>query len=112
MPRYDFVKKFVMETEPKSIVDLGCAECKFVKEIATWSNAKRIIGVDFDPKVLDDSRRVFNSKFDSNYNQGFRRKEDTLLQVLLTIIVKQFAYYHTSVFLRSGLCRRCDKRGR
>ena len=93
MPRYDFVKKFVMETEPKSIVDLGCAECKFVKEIATWSKAKRIIGVDFDPNVLDNSRRVFNSKFDSNYNQGFRREEDALLQVLYHCLVQSFCSF-------------------
>ena len=47
------------------------------------NSAQKIIGVDFDVNVLENSRimNIFNSKFDSNYNQGYRREQDALLQV-------------------------------
>ena len=38
------------------IVDLGCAECKFLKRLLDLPRAREIVGVDFDHDLLEESK--------------------------------------------------------
>ena len=43
LQRYDYVLDYVEKTKAKTVIDLGCAECKFVRELAKLQ-LKRVVG--------------------------------------------------------------------
>ena len=46
LQRYDYVLNYVEKTKAKTVIDLGCAECKFVRELAKLQ-LKRVVGTVF-----------------------------------------------------------------
>jgi 2-polyprenyl-3-methyl-5-hydroxy-6-metoxy-1,4-benzoquinol methylase len=78
--RYDFVKKYIREAGANSVIDLGCAECKFVKELAMM-DLRRVIGIDLDRTVLENGSNYFKPDFDDYYNPFYIRQEPVLVEV-------------------------------
>ena len=78
--RYDFVKKFIAQSGARTVIDLGCAECKFVKELVQL-DLRRVIGVDLDKSVIETGSNYFKPNFDEINNPYFQRTEPILLEV-------------------------------
>ena len=78
--RYSFVKKYILRTKARTVIDLGCGEAKFVRELAQM-NLRRVIGIDFDKYVLDIGSNYMKPNFDDHYNPGFKRKENLLIEL-------------------------------
>lgn len=77
---YHFVKKLISELNAKTVIDLGCAECKFVKELAMM-NLRRVIGIDLDGQIIKTGSNYFKPNFDDCYNLYYHRKEPLLIEV-------------------------------
>ena len=78
--RYDFVKKHIERTQAQTVIDLGCAECKFVKELAKM-DLRRVIGIDLDRQVIDNGSNYFKPNFDDYNNPYYQRKENLLIEL-------------------------------
>jgi len=63
LQRYDYVLNYVEKTKAKTVIDLGCAECKFVRELAKLQ-LKRVVGT-----VLCRFFRSFILKFRNRYSK-------------------------------------------
>ena len=74
------MKKFILRTKARTVIDLGCGEAKFVRELAQM-NLRRVIGIDFDKYVLDIGSNYMKPNFDDLYNPGFKRKENLLIEL-------------------------------
>ena len=78
--RYDFVKKHIERTKAQTVIDLGCAECKFVKELAKM-DLRRVIGIDLDRHVIDNGSNYFKPNFDDYNSPYYQRKENLLIEL-------------------------------
>ena len=67
------------------MIDLGCAECKFVKELVQL-NLRRVIGVDLDKGVIETGSNYFKPNFDEINSPYFQRTEPILLEVINFVI--------------------------
>ncbi|MEQ2313435.1 Small RNA 2'-O-methyltransferase [Ameca splendens] len=44
--RHQFVIDFVIKNKPKQVADLGCGECKLLKQLKFHRNIELLVGVD------------------------------------------------------------------
>ena len=79
--RYDFVKKLIQEYNAKSVIDIGCGDCSFLKEVTKLNKIGRLVGVDLNPAGLARGAATFTSEFDDEQNSGVRRKIDLEVEV-------------------------------
>ena len=77
---YQFVQKYITEANARTVIDLGCAECKFVKELAMM-DLRRVIGIDLDPLVIENGSNYFKPNFDDYYNPYVLRADPVLVEV-------------------------------
>ena len=61
----------------RTVMDLGCAECKFVKELAMM-DLRRIIGLDLEKENIEKGFNYLRPSFYNSYN---RKKEDLHIEV-------------------------------
>lgn len=81
LQRYEFVKKIIEETNSKSVLDLGCGEGTFIKEVTKLNRVEKIVGIDINPTRLGNAKLAFNKDFDNNFNTKIRRKTDLEIEL-------------------------------
>ena len=57
------MKKHILRTKAKTVIDLGCGECQFLRELAQMK-LRRVIEVDFDKYVLDIGSNYIKPNFE------------------------------------------------
>ena len=94
----------------RSIIDLGCGDCSFMKEVSGINNIERLIGVDLHPPTLAKGIGTFNDDFDQAVNAKIRRKVDLEVEAgfnLFKIIIKMGVKIY-----RGDVTDECDPRVR
>ena len=105
--RYEYVKKVIKTANARSIIDLGCGDCSFMKEVSSLNNIERLIGVDLHPPTLAKGIGMFTDDFDQATNAKVRRKVD------LDIEVRKFKLeFPLDLHLTTDLPWGCDGRVR
>jgi len=79
------VKKHIKERNARTIIDVGCAEGQFVKELAMM-DLRRVIGIDLDEVVIENGSSYFKPNFDEYYNPYSMRAEPVLIEVKLDFL--------------------------
>ena len=85
MIRYDFVKNLIQQYNARSVIDIGCGDCSFLKEVTKLNKISRLVGVDLNPTGLARGAGTFHAKFDSEQNSGVRRKIDLEVEVISSV---------------------------
>ncbi|CBY21285.1 unnamed protein product [Oikopleura dioica] len=81
LQRYDYVLDYVEKTKAKTVIDLGCAECKFVRELAKLQ-LKRVVGIDIQRELLTSNKFALESSFDNFYmGSDFKREQDCTIEL-------------------------------
>jgi len=81
MQRYEYVKKVIKTANARSIIDLGCGDCSFMKEVSSLNNIEHLIGVDLHPPTLAKGIGMFTDDFDQATNAKVRRKVDLDIEI-------------------------------
>jgi len=81
MQRYEYVKKVIKTENARSIIDLGCGDCSFMKEVSSLNNIEHLIGVDLHPPTLAKGIGTFTDDFDQATNAKVRRKVDLDIEI-------------------------------
>ena len=83
--RYEYVKNLIRKYNATSIIDLGCGDCSFMKEVTQINNINRLIGIDLHPTSLAKGIGTFNKSFDHQHNSKVRRKVNLEVEVRITV---------------------------
>ena len=76
----------IAETKSKSILDLGCGEGSFLKQVTKLGRIEKLVGIDINPTRLGNAKLTFGEEFDDKFNAKMRRKADLDIEVNYTYL--------------------------
>ncbi|RMZ98040.1 small RNA 2 -O-methyltransferase-like [Brachionus plicatilis] len=93
--RYNYVSGLLFDFKCKSVMDIGCAECKLIHLLKqTNQNLNLIIGLDLDESVLEKNK----SKFSDNLVDMFHCRENPLDMYLVKVDISKPDKYFLDKF--------------